>query len=227
MMEKNVIGGKLMTREEFCNVFWNYYLILEKDFLKTERYVTLDLGDNNLYDGNVPTNPANSYVFSVEYVKQYQAICSEIDVILKAICRELQSNHEKMDQYAKTILNDTFWKQITSQKVLLRNIELQPFINWSDNPYKAPDWWRPYNGVKHDRAEKYKEANLKNVLNALAGLYTLEIYLVKYIGNRDNEKDVPNDISELFSLKDWETRETVIGKDTYVATSQDIESLFQ
>jgi len=80
---------------------------------------------------------------------------------------------------------------------------LQPFRNWSNRTtYKSPDWWGPYNEVKHDRINNLKKANLKNVVNALAGLYVLEMYLVKYIGNGDNDYDVPNDISRLFKMYD-------------------------
>lgn len=61
---------------------------------------------------------------------------------------------------------------------------VQPFKNWSPNPaYNSPDWWSPYNRVKHERLENFRDANLKNVANALAGLYILESYLVKFIGD--------------------------------------------
>ena len=63
--------------------------------------------------------------------------------------------------------------------------------------FKSPDWWSPYNRVKHERIDNFRNANLKNVANALAGLYILELYLVKFIGNRDRDLDVPNDISKL------------------------------
>lgn len=217
-----------MTRDEFCNVCWNYYLVLEADCMSTERYVSFDLGDNNLYSVNVPTVLGNSMAFSVEYIKQYQAICSEIDVILKTICGELGNvTADNMKTgYTPTLLGDAFWGQVVNQKVLFKGTELQPFINWSSFPnYQAPAWWSPYNGVKHDRTNRYKEANLKNVLNALAGLYILENYLVKYIGDRDNERDVPNDVSHLFEMKNWQTRDTVAGKEFYAIRSDEMEDI--
>ncbi|HIR97854.1 MAG TPA: hypothetical protein IAD39_08295, partial [Candidatus Merdisoma faecalis] len=83
-----------------------------------------------------------------------------------------------------------------------------------------------YNDVKHHRAEQYKEANLKNVLNALAGLYILENYLVKYIGDMANDIDVPNDISHLFEMVDWETRDEVLGHEMYNINEDDVSRLF-
>ena len=35
----------------------------------------------------------NSNVYSIEYIKQYQAIVSEIDVLLKEICKELGNDY--------------------------------------------------------------------------------------------------------------------------------------
>ena len=80
--------------------------------------------------------------------------------------------------------------------------------------------------MKHERLENFRDANLKNVANALAGLYILESYLVKFIGDRDNDLDIPNDISKLFELINFQTNNTVAGHGLYLATSQDIASLF-
>ena len=78
-----------MDRDKFCCLHWSYYLVLEKDFLDVERYISFDFGDNYLYDSDhTVADYANSTTFSNEFVKQYQAICSEVDVILKTICRE-------------------------------------------------------------------------------------------------------------------------------------------
>ena len=66
-------------------------MILEKDFLATERYLTID--------------PLNFGAFSNEYIKQYQAICSEIDVIAKSYCKELESsfNGKSINAYCRCI----------------------------------------------------------------------------------------------------------------------------
>lgn len=216
-----------MTRDEFCKCHWEYYLVLEKDFLEIERYVAFDLGDNFLYSGNLVTDKGNSECFSNEFIKQYQAICSEVDVILKSICKEMNPNSiaNDMEKYSDEVLNT--WAAIVQQKVKMKDIELQPFLNWTMQPqYKSPDWWTPYNKVKHNRLANYKKANLKNTINALAGLYILEQYFVKYIGDRDNVEDVPNDISKLFEMVNYITKHTVVGKDSYLVTADDINRMF-
>lgn len=203
-------------------------MILENDFLGTERYLYFDLGSNALYSENVSCDDyGNSLAYSVEYIKQYQAICSEVDVVLEAICKELGTNRaENMRQYTETLLNEDRWKNIVCQKVKMRNVVLKPFEGWGLEIDKKIRWWEPYNGVKHHRNERLREANLKNVVNALAGLFILENYLVKYIGDRDGECDVPNDISHLFKMVEWETRDEVLGKDFFNGRDEAVENFF-
>ena len=216
-----------MNREEFCSKFWKYYLMLEKDFLDTERYVSFDLGDNYLCSAQNITDFGNSTVFSLEYIKEYQAICSEVEAVLKEICTMFnEPNAGNMKEYSSVILNH--WQNIIHQEVKMRSLKLKPFEIWSTNT-KLP-WWGAYNEVKHERLIGYKQANLKNVTNALAGLYILELYLVKEIGDKakadskskDESMDVPNDVSKLFSMIGFKTRECVIGYEQYVATEEDV-----
>ena len=201
-------------------------MVLEKDFLDTERYISFDLGDNYLYTSQAVTDLENSNAFSNEFVKQYQTIGSEVDVLLKTICQELGDNSaDKMPSYTTIVLNH--WNNLPNQKVKMNNIQLQPFKNWEINPYNPPDWWSQYNRVKHERLNNFRMANLKNVVNSLAGLFILESYLVKLIGDRDNTKDVPNDVSKVFELVGFQTRDVVVGRETYLIKKQDIDECFK
>lgn len=184
-----------MNREEFLLKYWQYYLALEDDFIKTTRYVEL--------------NTNNYKTFSIEYTKQYQAICSEIDVLCKEICSINDDNtSEKFDQYTSTILKT--YTDITTRTIdvgLNSRITLKPFKDWAINPkYKSPTWWTSYNWVKHKRNINFKQANLGNVLNSLAGLYMLEKYLLKDICTIKLEDfDIPNKDSKIFDILEWET----------------------
>ena len=53
------------------------------------------------------------------------------------------------------------------------------------------------------------------------------MYFVKFIGERDQDVDVPDDVSKLFEMVDFETINTVVGRNVYFATDQDIESIVQ
>ena len=49
--------------------------------------------------------------------------------------------------------------------------------------------------------------------------------MVKFIGDRDHEKDVPNDNSKLFELIDFQTNDVVLGYESYLITEQDIDEI--
>lgn len=67
-----------------------------------------------------------------------------------------------------------------------------------------------YNRVKHGRSSNYKEANLENVLYALASLYLLEEYLHKKV-ILEGEVDFISPESNLFTLS-WERKHSSMQK---------------
>lgn len=54
-------------------------------------------------------------------------------------------------------------------------LALKPWDNWHEN--ENPHWWHAYNAVKHQRHERYSEANLKNALSSVCGLFLLLLFL--------------------------------------------------
>jgi len=188
-----------MNLDEFEKEHWKYFLILECDFLYTERYITIH--DNN------------GQAFSVEYAKQYQSVCSEIDVIAKSYCRFLDSNFngDNINSYASKIMSvkqDFSTKQI---KVKSRYSALIiPWQNWTNQ--QSPNWWKDYNKVKHHRNElntnglpNYMLANQKNLICSLAALFQLEMYFYKDLA-RSEQKDIeiPLPSSHLFEIINWD-----------------------
>lgn len=51
-------------------------------------------------------------------------------------------------------------------------------------------WWKAHNNVKHRRNSAFAEANLKNTLNAVGGLYVLVLHLYRFLGQ--NARLSPN-----------------------------------
>ena len=72
------------TFDSFIKHYWQYYRELEDEIIATRRYVDFDQG--------------NFSTFSVEYLKLYQAICSEIDVLGKAIAHEIDPMFQADDR---------------------------------------------------------------------------------------------------------------------------------
>ncbi|ASC57277.1 hypothetical protein FORC37_1583 [Vibrio vulnificus] len=54
-------------------------------------------------------------------------------------------------------------------------MEISPWSLWAGN--SNPQWWKEHNDVKHSRSEHFALANQKNVTEALAGLFTILLYL--------------------------------------------------
>ncbi|MBZ9686811.1 hypothetical protein G9F72_010790 [Clostridium estertheticum] len=208
-----------MITTEFKKVYWKYYLILERDVVDIEPYMSF--------------HPDNYDCFSNELIKIYQAICSEIDVIFKEYCKYIKNktsiagSYCNIRDYAKYIL--TQHSEIVRETVHLselRDCKLIPWEEWHFDPDGhrsgsnlqniTPGWWRRYNDIKHNRSSKdangkynYQHASLYNILSALAALYVLEKYFYSDLakdeaptGKTPNVLIVP--MSKLFEILDFD-----------------------
>ena len=59
---------------------------------------------------------------------------------------------------------------------------LKPWDEWR-KARGVPFWWTAYNKIKHARDSEYARANLKNALNAVAGLFVVVLYLYRNQAN--------------------------------------------
>ena len=171
--------------------YFDYDLELENDLFDTESYVTIE-------EDNYKT-------YSIKYAKIYLSICSEIDCLLKEICRNINpsTNADKINLYYPIIT--TSFENFKQEAIYYKKqkIELYPWEEWEEST--SPKWWTYYNKVKHQRLEKepstnityYKFANLENVLNALAALYVVEQYYM-YSYNYLAEAKIPSELEDGF-----------------------------
>lgn len=83
--------------------YWNYYIELENEVLETRKYVEFDV--------------SNYKCFSIEFLKLFQAICSEIDTLGKHIANILDFTYNPDDK-KNTIYK---WWYILSNKLKLAN----------------------------------------------------------------------------------------------------------
>lgn len=203
---------RIVTRNEFIQRYWKYYLMLEQNFLDTEQYLSID--------------ELNYKAFSNEYIKQYQTICSEIDVIAKSYCIELNSGFRgsQINAYCKCITDNNTDFINRKVKVRDRDIEIYPWKDWTytteiqDNGNTKvvsnnPDWWQKYNKIKHNRTTinnetqlpYYKLANQENVINSLAALFQLELYYFRKLQQThfSTDADMPGPPSKLFEIENW------------------------
>lgn len=198
----------------FIKNFWFYYLELERQFIETKRYVEFSSDNNKTY--------------SVEYLKLYQAICSEIDTVGKEIATNVVSgiNIDSITNIKKWGYNlQKVFGDIKNDEVNFYNIYLvKPFENWEYEEYdkKLPNgktikslkivepkknpiiWWRNYNDIKHQRIslinkkKNFQRANQKNVVLSLAALFLLEWKYLNYLNTGRENKNIKS--SQLFSI---------------------------
>lgn len=126
----------------------------------------------------------NYDVYSIELTKLFLSICSEVDVVAKLLCKEtdislfnkiIGDRNPTMETY-RTVIRTKFPQfHEANVKIPFYNLSFMPWEDFKDNA--GPEWWKQYNGVKHERNLNFKNANLKNVLLAMSGLMVLLVYL--------------------------------------------------
>lgn len=189
---------------DFRTVYWNYFLELEGEFLQIEKFI--------------PVDDLNESTFSLRYMKLLFSICSEIDIVFKSF---MEFNGESIDNVDMRNYNsfiDNNFPNFSSESITCyENKIITPFKNWNDNDIL--DWWSDYNKIKHERTierngvKNYKNATQKNVLNALSGLYQLEMYFYKEIidiEDFDAKLRIPVPQSKIFRINDWEDNQGLI-----------------
>ncbi len=82
-MSEKTIKRDTKKFKSFIRDYWNYYRELENEFISTRKYVDFQV--------------RNFGTYSVEFMKLYQAVCSEIDVIGKAMAVEADTEFKPED----------------------------------------------------------------------------------------------------------------------------------
>ena len=89
----------------------------------------------------------------------------------------VRKNSKNMNNYKRDVLHS--YPNIKDEKgnVSYFDIQLQPFGEFET----SMKWWKSYNLIKHDRLVNISEANLENILSALAALFLLERHLLSIL----------------------------------------------
>lgn len=168
---------------------WNYFVALEKELENVSRYIEFATDNESTY--------------SIELAKILMSASSEIDVILKMICSVFGERWENIAGYRDCLRRHC--PELADEEVFIPRFSMrfQPWINWKGNDDNSPDWWKSYNKVKHQRNESYREANLKNVINAVGALLVCTVFYYKLKGGltfKDTTRQlIPK--SNLYELK--------------------------
>lgn len=149
---------------DFVKNYWDYYYQLEQQFLVTKKYVAF--------------SSYNKSTYSLEYLELLQAVCSEIDVVAKIICKKFDSSFD----VKKARINN--WYYVLQDNLDLENAvvncdafdsEYNSIRPWKGCRYEiktsitkngvkrrnidlvegkaTPEWWKAYNKAKHSRTD--------------------------------------------------------------------------
>lgn len=145
---------------------WSYLLAIEQDLELLARYVDFD--------------ERNFSCFSIAIARLLMAAAAETDVVCKQLClkHEAASKASNISAY-KTELLAQFPRLPQFVVTVPRyGLALKPWSNWSKKKGgETPLWWTAYNKIKHHRHTDFHQGNLKNALNAVAGLFVMVVHL--------------------------------------------------
>lgn len=197
-----------MKTNDFQKNYVNHYLLLEKDFEETRQYVTI--------------SEDNFEAYSVAYLKLLLTIGSEIDVMLEVVAKEYDADsRENGFGCSKVLLEHE--PDVTNLEIMLKdeNVIIMPW-----NCDRIPEWWTAYNEIKHNRYEEakmfnsskkyFQYANQKNVLYALAALFSLEMYGYRKIAQKNSEEMFVPTIKTIFSVKNSHWKDVNMGNGVVV-----------
>ena len=185
--------------EDYQVYFWKKYLYLEEKVMDTEKFVTFCR--------------SNRQTYSNAFEELLVVICTEIETVFK---ERLQIDKGSIICFFEKLLNEISAEELNKIVIVkLCNIGLMPFndlsylvsanMNKNDklkgfDASKHLKWWKAYNNIKHNKLKYKEQANLENVLNALAALFILESLRIKNMDNADSNDafDCPYKPSQLF-----------------------------
>lgn len=172
---------------------WNFFLALEEDLETLSRYIDFS---------------SNDEVYSIEIARLFLNSCSEVDVILKQLCKAINpdSTASSINNYyneIQKVFPQFFDFEVTIPRL---GLTLTPWIDWKEN--NPSFWWQHHNKVKHHRHENFEKANLKNCLNSVAGLYVAVLYLYQQQAETGELFQLP----KLFNVSDKYFAGTKMGR---------------
>lgn len=150
---------------------WQTYSRFERRFRYALEYVPLDKEFDN--------------VWSPRFRELLTQICAEIDSFFRNMARSKSledSRGRRIVRKAIDHLNITDYREYFEPIFELSSVEvlvcdaygvIKPFAKFARD--ESPPWWVSYNNVKHNWAEHYAEANLRNTLYSLGALFLLNV----------------------------------------------------
>lgn len=191
------------------NLYWPIYKRIEKEFLELTNYVHVSDDQLQVYSMHIGE-------LIIRCAIEIEAISKELYERLGGEMKLVDETGKKRDIYFDTdcikLLNEK-WKldkkqiMISTINVFLEkeeNIILTPLKKAEKRGTSGSKWKQAYQAIKHSRYTALKQANVKNLINAMGALYILNLYFkddrVDLGRVHKNDKKIENSAgSEIFS----------------------------
>jgi hypothetical protein len=140
---------------------WQYFIAIESDLENTTKYV--EIAEKNFK------------TYSIEYARILLSASAEVDVISKLVCQKInpEKHYNNINDYRDCIAAFSPDFHLFKITIPRYGLEIRPWENWGKG--ENPTWWQSYNKIKHERDKFFEEANLENVLDSVAALFSLEL----------------------------------------------------
>lgn len=207
------------------NLYWHVYQNLEKELL--------EIGDTVfVVDGQLD-------VYSVRIADLLVRTCVEIESIAKELYfanggPKPREKHPYFDQDCLGFLNDKWL--LSKKKVYLScatfflkdqaMLEMVPLEKGHHFKVDLADWMDAYHSVKHDRMNNLEKGSIRNLIQAMAALFLLNLYMkdqVVVLGKDVNGENMDWGLgSKVFSVK-CHKGDGSLGKDFSFRKNDDFE----
>ena len=184
-----------MNRDRF-EIYWGYYLSIEKMLEKTNQYVSPSYNNRNTY--------------SDEFSKIILLSCSEIDSILKYLCKldGIKSNRKyySMEDYSKLLekinnIKDIGYCPFYNSSLKEEALVVYPFARLnSEMQYANLKWWENYQKLKHNRLENVELGNLYNAVYSITAHYMILRFAMNYLDKNEDKNFVKDTHSSYYLI---------------------------
>ena len=145
---------------------WNYFLLLEEDVVRIARFIE--------------PHEENFGSYSIELAKVLLAIGAETDVVCKLLVKvRVGKEVDNMGKCRELISADLPEFPEWVVDVPRYGLQLRPWSAWREGC--KTQWWKAYTDLKHDRSGAFTQANLGNVLEAIAALFIAVLLYLKSV----------------------------------------------
>ena len=185
------------------NIFWNIYKNIERELIEISNIIHIDDNQLSVYSPKI-TELLIRTVVEVEaiskelYFKNGGDKANDNQLFFDTDCIDFLENKWLLSKKKVIVSAPNFYFSDEDNRVLT------PLKKANKRGSSSSKWLIAYQAVKHNRNNSLSKGNLKNLIEALAGLYVLNIYykdLVYSLSRDSNGTDFDNSLgSSIFSV---------------------------